>query len=472
MYHYDNVPRASWLCMLALLGCTKADSGATQPPVEPARPAEPIVQKAPPEPTGPSGVAAFRGIFEHFNAKAMRTAAPFEVALPAAAEKPQTPLVVLSELFGDNKVCTLPKNLKKKLKGQKDKTPKGVLPAFVAAGVAEVLNIEGPRFSSVEFAHIIHLFNFSASKPENTVVLNPRTSPKLDGSPTVRNLDIRSIQAPKTAAMFYELDCSGYLTASMKATANAGMAKVKTDAALGIESSASMVALRVIAASPVGLALDEGIYDSGVRLSPLDRFGVLFSLAQAAKDRPVDEYIVAPKYVHIVATATQQQRNLQGGLNTSASAGGTVGVASGAVSTESGFSISSGVSYSTFEVIYLPLPPDVLGGVAVQKVGDVRKAVQDLALQATAGVKLDAIGSKQVFQPVLPSTACKLEWKLGTAAGVNTSFGRVDPNENGGGRGVCAFTLTLNAEGITALNDGSVYVHYEGLGLKMHVPKQ
>lgn len=464
---------------LALLACgpSKSESG-TQSPGEPNKAVKPEPKPVASRPSRPTGVEALEKVFARLDASAGITSGSYDVAGRMAPDDrgpaTMTPVALLGELFGDSKVCALPKKLRNALSKKIDKDkPDEVVPKAVLNGISDIEKSAVTVHRGLGFQHIIHMFAISKDKPTDSFKFDPEASPKLDGAPTVRNLDVGKIKKPQSSALLYELDCSGYLTTSMNVKAGAGVAKVDTKATANLKSEASMTAIRLIAASPVGLTLNPDYYDPGNRFSLLTRFGVLFSLASATVNEEADSYVVAPRHVHIVATSSQSSRKLQGSLDLTAMVQAGAASASGGVSTDSGFSISNGVSYSRFDVLFMPVPSS-LKGVVYMQIKEIRSRLKDLAVQATIGIELDQVGNNRVFRPVLPGSVCTAEWQTGTDTKADPALGRITSTMtdfNGDGAEECTFTLALDPKGNDALKEGTLYMHHKPLDLVMHLPK-
>lgn len=384
-----------------------------------------------------------------------------------------TPQSMLASFFSRSKVCKLPRKLARKLRRsaksstsaespaatvkrkrrKSDQDP--FLPSEVGQAIADVRDTDGNVLAGTSLANAIH----RATVGDSLVIF--------ESSPTATSLDIAALTVKGRNNVFYSLDCSGYLSASLKAVGGTAAVRVDASVAGDIASSASMLTVRAQVAAPLGLALRPENYLGMPGFTPEQRMGLLLTLASATAEAKEDDKISVPKYFYIVGTATQSGQSMQGKVDISGRGSGGVGVAQIDASAGAGFSIAKRVSYAVFDTILLPAPAGEEATITTT-VAEVRRAARRMIARARNGISLDTVNNARVLRPRLPESVCDLDWRLTTsdADADADGLGEAEPRfENG----ECVFTLRLSKAGGDSLTAGTLVLELERLGYGMRV---
>jgi len=244
----------------------------------------------------------------------------------------------------DNQLCPVPEKIAKKLRKQNKKKKKiGFIPKFVMESLKPLADtvILADGVALTTLIHWMKVIDTDGKEFQNPIM----------SAPTYLNFDVTKFLMESSFSSFiYNLDCSGYLTASIEAVGSAPGSDIAAKASASLDKQNSMVIAGGTIASPLLIAIRPNLFPPTMLLDSTNRIKTINSILSAIPSNYSDSTIIELNYTHdVVWSSNRGAKSFNGkgefGVNASANFG--LAKAGGAINTKNSISRSS--SYTAYK---------------------------------------------------------------------------------------------------------------------------
>jgi len=330
--------------------------------------------------------------------------------------------------------CPLPSKLQRQF--EKD-YPKGYIPADL-----DLLLFPNP---TTDIRYV------SVADTSAAGVMNRVTFERITGAPIKPTELTRSSSYSRTdplawilsgkSSVVYTMDCSGFMTAAIAASAGALGNDFKTKAETALKTNKTMLVAKAIVESPVYAAL----FPNGGMPKPRERLDILFSIAYeidaARPDAPPEMSITTTRLSQMLWASNSGTTSMQGQAIVNGQLGGGIGVVNVEASSSVGGKISRALQFSSFETYIIGTEGDDQKG--SRPYSYIKEQLKTLVANAgnSPTEDLNAGPVKDRYEATfvdLTEPICTLPWAAPEANGVSlgTANGRWDSV-----KGVCVMSF-------------------------------
>lgn len=220
----------------------------------------------------------------------------------------------------------------------------------------------------------------------------------------------------------YNIDCSGYLSASAFVVANVPAVELKNSADIAMKSQKSLAVIRATVVPPIAAALDpeNAPANIGEAVSLVDRIDLLRGiLATIPENAPEEAKVGVSLDLDVLWTSVSGESSFQGLTSASGSSGGGFGFVTAQASTSAGATLSRSVRFGNFDT-YL-IGRNKLQRPIERTVAQIRSDLVGLVPRAALIRSPKRNGDGYEFAVGFPRSVCQGEWSAMGAAGLRAS---------------------------------------------------
>lgn len=256
--------------------------------------------------------------------------------------------------------CHLPDNVRQRIKSKKN-----FAPPFITNQLAQF----GDSADYVPLESVGSVINTVFVKKGTK---DPYPFP-LNSAPGFENIDARSFLLDDRSSFFYTLDCSGYFTAAIEASAIVTVSGISSHAKTASKIQSSMFVGGGILASPVYSAMYNGIL--GGKMDTTQMLNILNTVVAIPALADADSVIVSSAFLVVWASNTGKS-SFNGEADLSGRTGASFGVASFSASASAGGKVSRESTYKQYQTYVID--EERLTQRQRIKVADIKTRIQSL----------------------------------------------------------------------------------------------